>query len=239
MLSLDSSACARLATENRPSKVCTREVPRVNLRKRPSPPTSTANDFTIPHVTTDFLSSLFSEVKNGSSKRNSGAIVEAPSKKMRKSFKSFTNLTPVGLESFSPVTTNTAFFDKDYRGNSKNHITIVSSSSGTTEPLFPNLPVTVSASSSCSRTNLSFPTDQQSSVADTRTFDDEDKDTYGWFVVVDNDDLLDKPEQQANDPDARKDLAFRAPTAPKAPVHDDVKWAQAADTVDDVLADFF
>ena len=36
------------------------------------------------------------------------------------------------------------------------------------------------------------------------------------------------------------DLAFLAPTAPLACNHDEeVEWAKAADTVDDVLGDFF
>ena len=35
-------------------------------------------------------------------------------------------------------------------------------------------------------------------------------------------------------------LAFQAHTAPKASNHDaEVEWAKAADTVDDVLGDFF
>jgi hypothetical protein len=36
------------------------------------------------------------------------------------------------------------------------------------------------------------------------------------------------------------DLAFKAPTAPKATNYDaELEWAKAADTVDDVLGDFF
>lgn len=141
----------------------------------------------------------------------------------------------MGRESCSPVTTNTAFFDQDYRGNN-GKINLLSTSFGV--PLFPSLPPTVS-DPSCSSTNLSFHTDQQPSVAETCPSDDDEKDTYGWFVVVDNDDEEDIVQHTTPNGDAPRDLAFCAPTAPKAPVEDDVKWAQAADTVDDVLADFF
>lgn len=71
------------------------------------------------------------------------------------------------------------------------------------------------------------------------TFDNEqavqslshsDKSSYGWFVELDDDDENDNEE-----------LAFTAVTAPKknTTLDNEVDWACAADTVDDVLGDFF
>lgn len=55
------------------------------------------------------------------------------------------------------------------------------------------------------------------------------KSSYGWFVELEDDD------------DENEDLAFTAVTAPKKNVDldNEVDWACAADTVDDVLGDFF
>lgn len=105
------------------------------------------------------------------------------------------------------------------------------------ELAFPHLPATVSSSSCSTLTrNLS---DLQSSLSET-----EEKEAYGWFVATDEDTA---PERESVDPYARSGssaklskLAFEAPTAPNADDHDaEVEWAQAADTVDDVLGDFF
>ena len=98
---------------------------------------------------------------------------------------------------------------------------------------FPNLPATVSDSSCTSgltRANL---------VRQASNLENPPKESFGWFV-----DLDDNQTAQANSylPYAvsSDSLAFQASTAPKR-VNDDaeVEWAQAADTVDDVLGDFF
>ena len=67
------------------------------------------------------------------------------------------------------------------------------------------------------------------------------KDSYGWFVEME-----DEPQEEPSIVDAyghsssATSLAFLAPTAPLADNHDaEVEWAKAADTVDDVLGDFF
>lgn len=98
---------------------------------------------------------------------------------------------------------------------------------------FPNLPATVSDSSchaGLTRVNLV----RQASIPENFT-----KESFGWFV-----DLDDNQSVQA-DPSlpyavSSDSLAFQAPTAPKR-VNDDaeLEWAQAADTIDDVLGDFF
>ncbi|GAX11760.1 hypothetical protein FisN_7Lh141 [Fistulifera solaris] len=69
------------------------------------------------------------------------------------------------------------------------------------------------------------------------TEDSSPKESYGWFVEMDDD-------HYNNSSDLYKastgTLAFSAPTAPKAANFDaEVEWAKAADTVDDVLGDFF
>lgn len=101
------------------------------------------------------------------------------------------------------------------------------------ELAFPHLPATVSNTSCNTLTrNLS---DLQSSLAE-----NPEKDSYGWFVVVDEATSA-SPRETAN-PYAKSatDLAFVAPTAPNADNQDaEVEWAKAADTVDDVLGDFF
>jgi hypothetical protein len=99
--------------------------------------------------------------------------------------------------------------------------------------LFPNLPATVSDSScnaGLTRVNLV----RQASIPEKLN-----KEAFGWFVDLD-DNLL--PEANSNLPYtvSSDSLAFQAPTAPKAVRdHEELEWAQAADTVDDVLGDFF
>lgn len=77
----------------------------------------------------------------------------------------------------------------------------------------------------------------------------EEEDHFGWFVEMDEDDEDDDAMKKGDDihhshqstKSSRESLAFQAPTAPKAcPSHDaQVQWAMAADTIDDVLGDFF
>ena len=98
---------------------------------------------------------------------------------------------------------------------------------------FPNLPATVSDSScvtGLTRANL---------VQQVASPENETKDTFGWFVDLDDNQT---PEAPAGLPYTVScdDLAFQAPTAPLRSNNDDeVEWAKAADTVDDVLGDFF
>lgn len=125
---------------------------------------------------------------------------------------------------------------------------------------FPHLPATVS-DSSCSRSespkqllqqqDLTQVSDQQVSDSETSSTPSADatatgeKDSYGWFVELETDDQPDSDQDLPIDPYKRTsssmDLAFTAPTAPKriSNVEAEVEWAKAADTVDDVLGDFF
>jgi hypothetical protein len=103
---------------------------------------------------------------------------------------------------------------------------------------FPHLPATISATSCNTLTRNS--SDLQSS-----TTEKSQKESYGWFVEMDEEE-----EENGHVPTSTTtapyvstsvgELTFKAPTASKASNHDaEVEWAKAADTVDDVLGDFF
>lgn len=119
---------------------------------------------------------------------------------------------------------------------------------------FPRLPATVSESS-CTSNNLtrtSMPAAQVNETTPTQSNNTEGekhvpKDSYGWFVDMDDtvDDNLDSAEEARRkcraDTIAKDDLSFAAAIAPKrqSELEDEVEWAKAADTVDDVLGDLF
>ena len=109
--------------------------------------------------------------------------------------------------------------------------------------MFPHLPAAVSMSSSCKSLTRNSSSDLQSSLAEAQQKEAAQQEQYGWFVVTDEDDnrhdaLQSKPLAESGP--SSSDLAFMAPTAPLASNHDEeVEWAKAADTVDDVLGDFF
>jgi hypothetical protein len=108
---------------------------------------------------------------------------------------------------------------------------------------FPHLPATIS-DSSCKQQDLTQTSDQQ--VSDSYETSTPSKESYGWFVELDDgDDDEHITEVGVFDPytktNSSVDLAFTAPTAPKrvSNLDAEVEWAQAADTIDDVLGDFF
>jgi len=117
--------------------------------------------------------------------------------------------------------------------------------------IFPNIPATVSENS-CSPTNdlthMSVPATNSSEEPTNNPSEGKKnivKDSYGWFVEMDNDETLrnrtdaiaDASDKTRITPDT---LSFSAVTAPKRVVDDDeLEWAKAADTVDDVLGCFF
>lgn len=108
---------------------------------------------------------------------------------------------------------------------------------------FPHLPATVSDSSCNKQQDLTQPSDQQ--VSEPETPNATPTETYGWFVDLDaadgNDETEDIPADAYTRTPSSLDLAFTAPTAPKrvSTYEAEVEWAKAADTVDDVLGDFF
>lgn len=99
---------------------------------------------------------------------------------------------------------------------------------------FPNLPATVS-DSSCSAGLTRGSLIKQASSPEKLPH----KESFGWFVDLD-DHESNEGETISSYSTSCPDLAFQAPTAPNASHNDAaVQWAKAADTVDDVLGDFF
>lgn len=99
---------------------------------------------------------------------------------------------------------------------------------------FPHLPATVS-DSSCSPGLTRDKLDRQASTSENET-----KESFGWFVDLEGEASTPKVSADLSYNAKSDDLAFQAFTAPKR-VNDDaeLEWAKAADTVDDVLGDFF
>jgi len=110
-------------------------------------------------------------------------------------------------------------------------------------PSFPHMPVTVS-STSCTSPNHGNVVTPRDVATDSSAESDDEPSAYGWFVSTDDD-----GDAPANSPKTPVDtyklgndagLAFKAATAPSAENHDvEVQQALAADTIDDVLGDFF
>jgi hypothetical protein len=125
---------------------------------------------------------------------------------------------------------------------------------------FPRLPANISATSSCN-TLTRNPSDLPSFRAEKTQkesydcfveMEEEDQqvptsdtleESYGWFVEMEEEDQKVPTTSTILDPyvsTSALELAFKAPTARKASNHDaEMEWAKAADTVDDVLGDFF
>ena len=99
---------------------------------------------------------------------------------------------------------------------------------------FPHLPATVS-DSSCASGLTRAKLDRQVSDPENQI-----KEFFGWFVDLEGDASVTPEPALGPAKVSSNDLAFQAATAPKA-VYDDaeLEWAKAADTVDDVLGDFF
>lgn len=101
---------------------------------------------------------------------------------------------------------------------------------------FPQLPCSIT-STYCSERPLLR---KVSDVEMNKPTADWSKESYGWFVEMDSDDDQEAYHSTSPTASTTRDLAFTAPTAPKATVNDaEIEWAQAADTVDEVLGDFF
>jgi hypothetical protein len=105
------------------------------------------------------------------------------------------------------------------------------------ETVFPHLPTTVSDSSCATGGLTRCKLGRQVSNPEINGVD-----SFGWFVDLDGESNATVRDNQANLilSESSYDLAFQAPTVPKG-VSDEaeLEWAKAADTVDDVLGDFF
>ena len=140
-----------------------------------------------------------------------------------------------------PRNSSISYQNQSHRVSSSSSNESESGASAQIRVAFPYLPATVS-NSSCN--NLSSLTRSNSGrpLSDTES---HMKDCYGWFVETDEDtacvaDSVVSAIKAYNTTIAPADLAFSAVTAPKRSDYDaELEWAQAADTVDDVLGDFF
>jgi len=120
-------------------------------------------------------------------------------------------------------------------------------SSGTCEAapciIFPNLPTTISDSSwsSAERSKALVTPRESDKIVDSEQDLSGSNERYGWFVVLDKD-ICDPRTGFSAYKSTMDDLAFSAPTAPIARGEEEeaeLQWAQAADTVDDLLGDLF
>lgn len=116
-------------------------------------------------------------------------------------------------------------------------VLLASSSSTSTKPK-KDLPATVSASYSFT---LDVVSREQALSSDDTHKKDEEAD-FGWFVDTDDHPVHDTVKTATACGTPTIPLAFSAPIAPVAHTQGhqaEVEWAQAADTIDEVLGDFF
>ena len=234
---------------------------RINLRKR-----SSGSNFRRANLTTvnsAFMSGLFTDVAQATTvtcledpqpTKKSRISISKSLARCERSFKEFATIQDEPDEKTnliasipdSPVKANTSFFlDRQdsliYQLDCVSSCSAADISSGNkrTKLAFPHLPPAVS--NSCCNKNLTrVVSDLQSSVAENT----QQSESYGWFVEMEDEQTLNSSERvvdpYAADTSGTSSLAFQAPTAPKAGNYDaEVEWAKAADTVDDVLGDFF
>jgi len=251
------------------SKKCdSRPLPtRINLRKRSS--CGNVRRMNLTTVNSAFLSGLFADVAQATTipvpedQQPSKKSRISKTKSLARCGRSYKELARVQdtLERASaitvsipvcensPVKANTSFFAErqdslhyqlDCVSSSFCSSTDTSSGNKGSKLAFPLLPALITSNSSCNNKQLTrVVSDLQSSVAETS----EQSESYGWFVDME-DEQASKMSDRAVDPYASASgshsLAFQANTAPKANNQDaEVEWAKAADTVDDVLGDFF
>ena len=247
-LSMTESDCVRESFESFTPQQENKASPRFSLRKRTVPNDQRGD--VISSYNSDFLTGLFEDLAKASTSSSSVEEELDPrldetlsSKKSRLSLtrsmsrcgRSCANLvavSPMPEQGHHPVINVKALMDatKSQRASQQDlHHCVSSSSSDESNSFFcklafPHLPSSVSDSSlSLTRKGQQPP--------------ESEKNTYGWFVEIDDDYDHDVDAYSTS---TFKNLAFIAPTAPKAHCYDaEVEWAKAADTIDDVLGDFF
>jgi hypothetical protein len=238
-------------------------LPRFNLKKR----TISGDEcerMNLPTVNSAFLSGLFADVADIAKVQVDSASpqdsdprldVSKPCKKTRltesksmarcgKSFKTLSEAeTDTLLKSPTAVSTD-YFFPSSAAPNSieredslQYQLSCVTESSttdviGVSEAVNVEFPLLTTASTS-DRACL------PRKVSSLQMHEDQDapKECYGWFVEMDND-VPSTTETYSST--SSRGLTFYPSTAPEAANYDaEVEWARAADTVDDVLGDFF
>lgn len=243
-LAMTESELMRESTACCPTQAEIKAFPRFNLRKRTIQDDD--REAAISSYNSDFLTGLFEDIARGSTptveEQDPRGEETLPSKKSRLSLtrsmsrygRSCANLAAVSptLDP-RPVINVQALLDatnvtQNASQQDLRHCVSSSSSeeSSFSKLAFPHLPSTVSSDS---KPNITRKGQQPP---------DSETNPYGWFVEIDDD--YSEHDVDAYSSSANKSLAFVAPTAPKADNHDaEVEWAKAADTIDDVLGDFF
>jgi hypothetical protein len=212
-----------------------------------------------------FLSGLFAEIAEAnktadegkvSEKRSSFPSEELPSSKrsrlsLTKSIsrcpKSFANLQTASCS--SPTSCREPLKHQDslcYQlhcvssGSSTGSNTVNVTADVVGKLAFPHLPATVS-DNSCSQIVASLTRRNSGQLLPESETDL--KESYGWFVSFEDDEetVSHSEAELYSRHSSCSDLAFSAVTAPKqnSSLEAEVEWAKAADTVDDVLGDFF
>lgn len=169
-----------------------------------------------------------------SNKRTRVASVESLIR-IKRSRKSFTGLQTLAVQKKTPAKCSLDGLDSlHYQLNDLGGDTINTSSARVSDigtNAFPKIAASVS-DPSCN-TDLTRKDENALPV-----IENPPNESYGWFVVMD--DCENQHDYVDPYSTATADLAFTASTAPKRnKLHEDVEWAKAADTVDDVLGDFF
>lgn len=251
-----------------PLKEVSSSVTSVNTSTRKRNIDNVCTDVAMSSYNSAFLSGLFADIAKANTDNKTPFQIERKaegshackksrvslSKSLSRCGESFANLNyavGVSAATFSIGRTRTCKSNSfSPRGTPNKHwIHHVSSDSSTDEDsiqpasnmrrlFFPHLPPTVS-DSSCSRYSAGAnKTDSRHQSLLVTNHDS--KESYGWFVNTDDCETNFRPVDASSNKERYSDLAFSAITAPKRQNHDaEVEWAKAADTVDDVLGDFF
>ena len=194
-----------------------------------------------------FLSGIFADIAEASQEDDSQDAPSSPryehvSKKSRRAPKKSFSVLNTLSEAPTAATLSTPSIISPRSQNSNIKIELfdqVRELQNLAFPSLPGLPVAISSSSCATATT--------GAVVTPRDVDDQDQDSFGWFVATDDDGS--SADETASPPMflpvPKPDLAFSslAPTIATAPVKEEVdvevQQALAADTIDDVLGDLF
>lgn len=256
---LDTGSCAGSCEHLMVSKISLASstasdapLPRLNLKKRSAHEEAEQASTGLHGVNSAFLSGLFADVAQAESVSDDEGltVLPPPTKKSRSTLTRALSRCP---KSFGNLQSFVATQDSD------GYAASVTPTLKHGDSLLSQLHIVSSGSSTYSSTstkstsvgNLVFPrlsSTRDSScpsltrkISNPQLFETEtNKESYGWFIETDDSEpasvsLVDPYKQNQS-----QSLAFSAATAPKASNYDaELEWATAADTVDDVLGDFF
>ena len=149
--------------------------------------------------------------------------------------------------SHTPTRSHSRFAAATSDGPSVNIVNLLKTADAlASDTVFPHLPTAVS--DSFARNSSADLTQATAQLADPETFAasassgsaDGNETEYGWFLQLDDADMEVACDRKATESTSGEcGLAFEAPKAARTVLNAEVEWAKAADTVDDVLGDFF